>query len=302
MINQYTYGNTLWVDVENPKEADIVDLVREFNLDTSCAEQLSDPTLRSKIEIFDNQVFMVLHFPDHPSRKKTDDRLEIDFIIGQNYIITIRYGVIDSLIESQKIIETKSLMKKDFSIEPINVAREILATLYRNLRDEIAILGREIKNIEEEVFSGNEDKMVQRISLLRRKFIDIKHSTRFHEEVLKGLSNCTKNGYCSGDTVVVESILARYYKMYDLLEGNMEIVRELRETNDSLLTAKNNDVMKRLTLMAFITFPLSLVALVLFDPGSPHVFHGPNGFWIVVGILVILFLIMHVYFKYKKWI
>lgn len=302
MINRHTYDKTLWIDVENPKESEIAELVNEFSLDASCAEQLSDPTLRSKIEIFNSHVFMVLHFPDHPSRKKTDDRVEIDFIIGQNYIITIRYGVIDSLIESQKIIETRALMKKDFSIEPINIAREILATLYRNLRDEITVLGREIKNIEEEVFSGNEDKMVQRISLLRRKFIDIKHSTRFHEEVLKGLSNCTKNGYCSGDTTVAESILARYYKMHDLLEGNMEIVRELRETNDSLLTAKNNDVMKRLTLMAFITFPLSLVALVLFDPSSPHVFHGPHGFWVVVGILVILFLIMHVYFKYKKWI
>ena len=302
MINRHTYDKTLWIDVENPKETEILDLVREFHLDTSCAEQLSDPTLRSKIEIFDNHLFMVLHFPDHPSRKKTDDRLEIDFIIGQNYIITIRYGVIDSLIESQKIIETKSLMKKDFSIEPINIAREILATLYRNLRDEITVLGREIKNIEEEVFNGNEDKMVQRISLLRRKFIDIKHSTRFHEEVLKGLFNCTKNGYCSGDITVIESILSRYYKMHDLLEGNMEIVRELRETNDSLLTAKNNDVMKRLTLMAFITFPLSLVALVLFDPSSPHVFHGPYGFWVVVGILLVLFLCMHVYFKFKKWI
>ena len=302
MINRHNYDKTLWIDVENPVSTEIDALITEFNLDPSCAEQLSDQSLRSKIEIFANHVFMVLHFPDHPSRKKTDDRVEIDFIIGENYIITIRYGIIDSLIEFQKVTEAKSLMHKNFTLEPIMIARDILATLYRNLRDEITILGREIKNIEEEVFTGHEDQMVQRISLLRRKFIDIKHSTRFHEEVLKGLSNCTKNGYCSGDTTVAESILARYYKMHDLLEGNMEIVRELRETNDSLLTAKNNDVMKRLTLMAFITFPLSLVALILFDPSSPHVFHGPHGFWIVVGILVVLFLCMHIYFKFKKWI
>jgi magnesium transporter len=302
MINRHAYQNTLWIDVENPKEEEITSLVNEFNLDPSCAEQLSDPTLRSKIEIFINHVFIVLHFPDHPSRKKTDDRLEIDFIIGENYIITIRYGVIDSLVEFQKITETKSLMKKEFSLEPIMIARDILATLYRNLRDEITVLGREIKNIEEEVFSGHEEKMVERISLLRRKFIDIKHSTRFHEEVLKSLSSCTKKGYCSGDTLITDSIISKYYKMHDLLEGNMEIVRELRETNDSLLTAKNNDVMKRLTLMAFITFPLSLVAIILFDPGSPHIFHGPHGFWIVIGILIVLFLGMHIYFKFKKWI
>jgi magnesium transporter len=90
--------------------------------------------------------------------------------------------------------------------------------------------------------------------------------------------------------------------MTGMLDSNKELVYELRESYDAFIANQTNSTMRTLTLMSFVTFPLSLIAIILFDPASPHIFHGTYGFWIVVGILFIIFLFMILYFKKKKWL
>ena len=74
-------------------------------------------------------------------------------------------------------------------------------------------------------------------------------------------------------------------------------------TNDSLLTTKTNDIMKALTIMAFIMMPLMLFTS-LFSINTEYLplVTKENGFWIVVGSMVVLATIFFAFFKYKKWI
>ncbi len=303
MIHRHNHHGVTWIDIEEPIASDITSVAKEYNLHPDCIEQLYEKSSRSKTEHFDDHTLLIIHFPDHPSQKTGSPKVELDFVIGKDYLITIRYGVLDSLLEFEKMSQVHNLIhqKKNITAQPIHMVHDILHILYNGMCTEIINITSVLDEIEEEIFKGHEEITVKRISLLRRQFIDMKHSTRFHEEVLK---NFISYRVSAGDheANIHESILNNYYKMQDALESDLEIIRELRETNDSLLTAKNNGVMKRLTLMAFVTFPLSLVAIILFDPQSPHIFHGPYGFWIVVGILTVLFLIMQIYFTYKKWI
>jgi magnesium transporter len=303
MITRHQHNSITWIDVNEPTSDEISELSREFHIEHGCSEQLGDPSSRSKSENFGDHNLLTLHFPDHPSKKSGIGRVELDCVIGKNYLITVHYGRLDSIDQFSHVFESYELMTKNktVSIEPIYLAHDILRIFYHGMRAEIMTITGALGEIEEKIFTGNEEAMVQQISTLRRKFIDIKHATRFHEEVLQ---NLIKLQVSIGDkqTTIHDMIMNQYYKMQDSLEADLEIIRELRETNDSLLSAKNNSVMKRLTLMAFITFPLSLVALLLLDPQSPHIFHGPYGFWIVIGILAGIYMMMHTYFAYKKWI
>ena len=303
MITRNQHNGITWIDINEPTLDEINEISSEFSLHHGCIEQLGDPSSRSKSENFGDHNLLILHFPDHPSKKSGIARVELDCVIGKNYLVTVHYGRLDSIDEFQSMFDSYDLIMKNKSktIAPIHILHDILRTFYHGMRTEITMITEELGEIEERIFAGNEEAMVERISILRRKFIDIKHATRFHEEVLK---NFVKLQTTMGDilTPIHDMILGQYYKMQDALEADLEIIRELRETNDSLLTAKNNNVMKRLTLMAFITFPLSLVASLLLAPESPHLFHGPYGFWIVVGVLVSLFILMYGYFTYKKWI
>jgi magnesium transporter len=79
-------------------------------------------------------------------------------------------------------------------------------------------------------------------------------------------------------------------------------LQELRDTNDSLLSTKQNEIMKALTVMAFVTYPLALIAAVfgMNTAHTPLVGH-PLDFWLVVAIMITAAAIFFAYFKYKRW-
>ena len=60
--------------------------------------------------------------------------------------------------------------------------------------------------------------------------------------------------------------------------------------------------MKNLTIMAFVTFPLTLISSVFgMNTSFLPVVGRPNDFWIIVSFMAILALTFFMYFKVKHW-
>ena len=77
----------------------------------------------------------------------------------------------------------------------------------------------------------------------------------------------------------------------------------LRLTNDSLLETKQNSIMKVLTIISFITFPLMLFSSLfgMNTENTPIIGNGLD-FWIIIGIMVAVSIVLLIFFKYKKWL
>lgn len=301
MITQFHHKKLTWIDIEDPTSEDIATIIKDFQIDPSWAQDLLMPTERAKIDSTPNTFYAVLHYPDHPSLSQETRDIEVDYIIGDRFLITAHYAPIDTFLELFKQFEVDSTLGRDQINTGIELFLELNNRLYRGLREELEPLRREGRKIESEIFLGNEFKMVHEISRLGRKLLDFRQAIRSHKTILKALH--TQAPHLFPHTTLDEE---RFYREYVRVENASENIREhlkeLRETNDSLLTAKNNEVTKKLTLMAFVTFPLTLVATVLFAHNAPALFQGHQGFWITIVILVLLFIGMHGYFTYKKWI
>ncbi|MBX4192492.1 hypothetical protein KW798_03330, partial [Candidatus Parcubacteria bacterium] len=101
----------------------------------------------------------------------------------------------------------------------------------------------------------------------------------------------------------LRGVLGEYARVHRTLENLYTSLLELRETNNSLLSTKQNDIMKNLTIMAFMTFPLSLVtSLFAIDTEHRPIIGLPYDFWILLGLMVTLAGIFYLFFKWKKWI
>ena len=81
------------------------------------------------------------------------------------------------------------------------------------------------------------------------------------------------------------------------------MLHELRDTNNSLLSTKQNETMKQLTVLGAVVLPLTIICQ-LFGM-SIHNFpliNNPNAFWIILTMMCSVALITLVYAKHKKWI
>ena len=100
----------------------------------------------------------------------------------------------------------------------------------------------------------------------------------------------------------MRGVIGEYERIRHETDALRESMVELRETNNSLLSAKQNEVMKNFSVLAFVFIPASLI-MTLYQMGLPHTpFAGNIDFWVVLGGIVGVSLVLFTYFRKKGWI
>jgi magnesium transporter len=179
----------------------------------------------------------------------------------------------------------------------------MLRKLYRSIEHEIDFIEDKIRVTEDKIFAGKEKEMVHEISTLFRNLLDIKQALSAHEEVLSSFEVVSTKFFGEDFKSQAKSLTGSYFRVKTIIDNIFADLKELRETNNSLLFTKQNEAMKILAIMAFITFPLSLIASIwgMNTVVLPIVGH-PNDFWIIITIMLTLTAIFFWYFKHKKWL
>lgn len=303
MIYRHTQKGMVWVDLVHPTSEEIKEVSEEFSLSTAVVHELTSPSVKSRVELHKGYIYLILHFPVFKHSHSNESEQEIDFIIGKDFLITARYDTIDALDKFSKVIEVNSILDRGFGENATGtVFFGIIQEIYESLFNELTYIENSLTKAERGIFSGQEREMVVALSELSRTLLNFKKSTDFHKEVLLSLQIFGEKIFDENFSYNVRQVLEEYYKVENSIKNNMSFVVELRETNNSLLSTKQNEIMKILTIMAFVTFPLTLIATVFsMDTVNNPIVGNPFDFWIVIGIMVLATLCFFVFFKIKKW-
>ncbi len=303
MIKKYEYKDLVWVDLESPTHNEVRQVMEEYNIDPVVAEELLVPSLKPKVDLYANCIYLILHFPT--IKYGTEQRnQEIDFIIGQNFLVTSRYESIDPVHQFSKVFEVNSILdKSNMGNHAGFIFYYMIRTVYSHLIDQLDSIKSSLTETEDKIFRGEERKMVIELSQLNRTLLDFKEATSAHKSVLDSLAIAGKKFFGADFEYYLQSIIGEYYKVHSEIQNSKEFLEELRLTNDSLLTTKQNEVMKTLTIMAFIFLPLSFLGTI-FGMTSNYLplMNNPNGFWIIISSMMILGLLIFSFFKYKRWL
>ncbi len=309
MIYSYKHKDVTWIDLENPTKDEVRDLIERFKIDAVVAEELLSPSTRSKADLHNDYIYLILHFP-----KKTEnhnytgplkkDSVEIDFIIGKNFIITTRYSSVDAILEFSKIFESDSILNRsNIGVHAGYVFYYMIRNIYKSIYEEVQNMKDQIAIYEENVFSGKEREMVETLSKMNRVLLYYKESLSFHKEILVSFEDAGKHIFEAEFTYYLRAVMGEYHKAQSALEGSINYLSELRETNNSLLSTKQNEIMKMIAIISFITFPMTLISSIFGMNTSSIPFLGSNNdFMIIIGSMMILAGFMFLFFKKKKWL
>ncbi|OGG57783.1 hypothetical protein A2765_05115 [Candidatus Kaiserbacteria bacterium RIFCSPHIGHO2_01_FULL_56_24] len=303
MLARYKHSGLMWIDLESPTRDEVLRVMDEFRLNQFIAEELLLPTTKPRIEFQDDYLYLILHFPALRHTHKTMEQ-EIDFVLGRDFLITTHYDTVDPLHKFSKIFEVDSILNAELSDEHAGfLFFSMLRRLYKSVEHEIDFIHSDMTHIEKHIFSGQEKGMVQAISRAARDLLNLRQTIEPHRDVLKEMQPALVKLFGDSYAPYVRSIENDYYRLHNHIMRHTESLHELRETNNSLLSAKENETMRILTILALITFPLSLMADVLSLPSKHNPLYGlPYDFWIIAGILMATGVGMFAYFKHKNWL
>ncbi|MFA6226955.1 MAG: CorA family divalent cation transporter [Candidatus Paceibacterota bacterium] len=305
MIKKYTYKSVTWVDVENPTTEDVRDLVEEFSVNTSVAKDLQLPTYKEKIAMHKNYLYLVMHFPILRRGADGDAKdQEVDFIVGKDFIITTRYESIDALERFQKTFEVNSILHKEKMTDHAGyVFYYIIKELYKAISDEVDSLNDSLERVEKSVFRGKEKEMVWSISNLNRDLLHLNHTVNSHKEIFETLPGLTLKFFGEEFADNCDKLLNEYYRIHDVMENSVDFLKELRDTNDSLLNTKQNQIMKTLTILTFLALPFTVITGFFQMNTINTPFIGYTHDWpIIVSTEVIAVVVLLVLARFKKWL
>lgn len=303
MMTTYKHKKLTWINLESPTRDDVEKIINDYSIPLLVADELMRPTLRPKVDVYPNLIYLILHFPVYSQKMQGSDGREVDFIIGKNFLITSHYETIDPLHEFSKMFEVNSILDKSNMGEHAGfLVFYILRQLYEFSLRQLDHIEQKIDLIEENIFNGKEKEMVKKISVVNRDLINFRQAIRPHKEILSSFELAGTNFFGESFAYHLSDMIGEYYKVANQLEIQKETLIDLHDTNDSLLSTKTNEVMKFLTIMAFVTFPLSLLAAI-FGMNTDYLpLVGIKGdFWIVISVMGTATIFMFTFFKRKGW-
>lgn len=303
MLTRYTHRKVTWVDLENPTPEEVHGIMQEYGIHPLVGEELLGPTVRPKVDLYDNCIYLILHFPTVSHSHNGETEQEVDFLVGKNFLITVRYDTVDPLIHFAKMFEMNSLLDKAAMGDHAGyVFFYMMKEFYKNLGNELGGITGKLKHIEDRIFKGEEGRMVMEISVTNKALLDFRESIRFHKDVLESFETAGKIFFDQKFHYYLRALMGEYYKVFNLLESQKETLVDLRETNDSLLSTKTNETMKALTIIAFLVLPIQLVTQVFSMSTWLPVGSAPQDFLIVLGIMASLIVLALIFLKVKRWL
>jgi len=304
MTTRKELGDVVWIDAESPTAKEIRALIDEWYIPPAVGEELSRPSWRPRSERHGEMIYTTLHFPI-PRRKKDtakDTVDEIDFVVGKRFIITVRYRHNESFYKLGKEIDAAILVKKPTqrSSGPerfIHILRALYEALFVELGENTERLGK----IEKEIFRGNERAMVEPLSEAGRELLDTQRALSFHKEIIEsflrasaaiGVENVTHTKILLNDLIRLEFVNRR----------NLDLLSELRETNNSLLNAREMATMRVIAVIAFLTLPASILTNFFQMSTAETPIVGIRYDWFVItGITLAITIFLFLIAKKQKW-
>lgn len=303
MRTRHEYGGIVWVDLESPTASEARQTAHEFGIDEHVAEELISPASKPRADFYSEYAYVIMHFPALKHSHKAREQ-EVDFVIGKQFLVTTHYDTLDPLHKFAKTFDVSATLDREALGNHAGfVFFSMVKKLYKSIEHELEFIRKELSIIEDHIFSGREVEMVSVISRSARGLLNLRQTIEPHRDVLRELEEKGPVFFGQDFAPYLRALSNEYYRVHNHITRATETLHELRETNNSLLTTKQNETMRVLTIIALFMLPDSFIAeLFAMDTRHMPIVGLPYDFFILVGVMLCVSAGMLVFFKHKKWL
>ncbi|MCA0131864.1 magnesium/cobalt transporter CorA [Winogradskyella alexanderae] len=301
-VNYKETDSVTWINVDGLKHTDkIEDIGKQYNLHPLVLEDIVNTSQRPKIDEYDDYLFVVLKMLYY-NKEENIVIEQVSFVLGKNYVLTFQEseGDVFGTIRERLRLNNGRIrgMKSDYLLYAL------VDAVVDNYFGIIETLGNKIEDLETELFTGyaREDINIE-VQQLKREILKVRRAIFPLREIINRIEK--------GDHPLIYKRTITYYRdIYDHLiqvSENIDIYREmiwsLMDMYMTTISNKMNEVMKVLTIIATIFIPLTFIAGI-YGMNFDHIpeLHYKYSYFILWGIMILLFLAMLYYFKRKKWL
>jgi magnesium transporter len=294
-------GIWLWVDLAGPTPAEAQILTDVFHFHELAIEDALAEIHNPKVESYGTFLYLILHAIDFRAREHAFRTQEVDFFLGENYLVTMHAGTSRSIA---RIGDICSRNDRVLGEGPAALLHRIVDAMVDHYRPEVDKLADRLDALEKEVFQGPKQTLVKRILDYKRDIASLRRVVLPQRDAVSRLAR-------REFSQISESLSYRFRDVHDHLVRLADEAIYFHDRISSLLEAhlsnvsnQLNGVMKVLTIISTVFMPLTvLTGAYGMNVPLPHLPGGNDAqFWWIVGIMLSTTVTMLWLFKRKGWI
>jgi magnesium transporter len=299
---ELTHNGLTWINLDAPNSERVSELAARFGWHPLDVEDVLSKRQRPKIDEYPEYLFAVLHFPVYDKTVQRLNAGELDLFLGADYLVTLpNIELLPITRLFQRCVDDPELRDSLFGKGSGYLLYHVLDDLFDYCFPILDKIGHKLDVFEDEVFEGRSEEVVRDISNVKQEIISYRKIIKPERSTLRLLERTTERFLPEDLELYFDDIVDAAERIWDLLDNYKEVVEALESTNESVISHRQNDVLRILTIFSVVLLPLTLITGILGMNNFPyHV--SDASFWGVIGGMFVLFLAALSFFRYKRWL
>lgn len=291
-----------WINVNGIHEPEAISKIGEaFEIHPLVLEDVLNTEQRPKQESFERYQYTVIKMLAYDEKDEEIDSEQVSFILGENFVISFQEkegDVFDHVRE--RIRNNKGRVRNMGADYLLYVLLDAIVDSYFLIADKISEF---IESLEDLLISNPDNTTLEDIHILKREILVFRRFVLPLKEVIGKLEKSDSKLITERTNLYFRDVYDHTIQIIDNIEAFRDMISGMLDIYLSSVSNKMNEVMKILTIIATIFIPLTFIAGLYgmnfkFMPELTYKW----GYFIVLGVMAIVSIIMITYFKRKKWL
>ncbi|WP_431129424.1 magnesium/cobalt transporter CorA [Flagellimonas flava] len=291
-----------WININGLNHVDAIEKIGSHcNLHPLILEDIANTHQRAKIEEYDEYLFVVLKM----LHINSDGQLHtehVSFILGEGYVLSFQEAegdVFDPV--RNRLRNAKGRIRSNGADYLLYALMDAAVDNYFTLMETV---GEKIETLEDALFEDKpNDDIVYEIQQLKKEILRIKRAVSPLREVVNRLEKGEHRLISEKTEFYLRDLHDHVIQVSENVEIYREMIWGLMDMHMTTLGNKMNQIMKVLTIVASIFIPLTFLAGVygMNFENIPEL-KFKYGYFVLWGIMILIFIALLYYFRRKKWL
>jgi magnesium transporter len=297
-----TENTNTWINVDGISKQCVEELCNAFDVHWLLQEDILSINQRAKVDEVNQTVFCLLKMLYYNKEKKQIEYEQVSIVMGNNFILSFQEEAERDLFAG--IREKLKFANHKIRISSIDfLLYSLIDAIVDNYFEVLDKFLNEIEKLEDEVSEKGTNATLSTINHLRKEAMILKRTVQPVREMLQTLVKSENELLTLNSEKYFKDVLDHSTQAIDAIDNYRELIFGLNELYMSNMNLQMNQIMKVLAIVTTLLAPLTVITGIYgmnfkYMPELSHTY----GYFMVIGLMLTLFIVMLFAFKRRGWL
>ncbi len=290
-----------WINIGGIRKSDIEKISQHFGIHPLLIEDILSLEQRPKMDEIDGLLFCLLNMLYFDKQKACVETEQVSIVLGNTFVISFQDDAtrdVFNLIRDRLRINNSKLRISNADY----LCYALLDTIVDNYYEVMEQLGEKMENLEEEIIRRSNKRSLARINSLRKELIILKRNVAPVRDMIYNIIKTESELIAERTTKYFKDVHDHIVQAADLTDNYRDMMLNMQDLYLSNVNLKTNEVMKVLAIVTCLLAPATVIGGIFgmnFDV-IPYA-HQQWGFYLAVGLMLIIPIAMLIVFRRRGW-